>query len=108
MIPERIKREGLPAPMPFTPFHLGPAVMLKAAVPAEFSAAAFVGTQVAVDSEFLCHLLRRQSCLRGVLPSAVCAADPQMYDEEFLAATIFGVGGFGDLRAPSSHLDLKS
>ena len=46
--------------MPFTPFHLGPGLLLKAAAPNRISFTAFAATQVAVDCEPLYNLLRQQ------------------------------------------------
>jgi hypothetical protein len=60
--------------MPFTPYHFGPAVICKAAIPAKLSATEFIGTQIAVDCETLWHLLRNQSPLHGVLHTGVCAS----------------------------------
>ncbi len=37
--------------MPFTPFHLGPGLLIKAAAPTRFSFAAYTATQVAIDLE---------------------------------------------------------
>ena len=44
--------------MPFTPFHLGPGALLKAAAPERVSLAAFAAAQVAIDVEPLVYLLR--------------------------------------------------
>lgn len=43
--------------MPLTPFHLGPAFVLKAAIPSRFSLLAFVFTQVLMDFEPLYYML---------------------------------------------------
>ena len=43
--------------MPFTPFHFGPGVALKAAAPRHFSFTLFVFTNVAIDVEPLVYLL---------------------------------------------------
>lgn len=44
--------------MPFTPFHFGPGLLIKGAVPRRFSVAAFVATNVCIDVETAFHLLR--------------------------------------------------
>jgi len=43
--------------MPFTPYHCGPGMAVKAAVPRHFSICVFVLTQVAIDLERLWQLL---------------------------------------------------
>lgn len=48
--------------MPYTPFHLGPGLLLKAAAPRQFSFVAFAATQVAIDLESWYYLTR------GVVP----------------------------------------
>jgi hypothetical protein len=45
--------------MPFTPFHLGPALLLKAAAPRHVSFTAFAASQVAIDLESLYYLMQR-------------------------------------------------
>ena len=42
--------------MPFTPYHFGPGLLLKAAAPRHFSFLAFSTTQVAIDLESLQYL----------------------------------------------------
>ena len=42
--------------MPFTPFHMGPALVVKAAIPRYFNIPVFAFTQVAIDSEVLVGL----------------------------------------------------
>ncbi len=44
--------------MPFTPFHLGPGMAVKAAAPRQFSIVTFALTQIAFDLEVLWYLLR--------------------------------------------------
>ena len=44
--------------MPFTPFHLGPGLLVKGAVPRHVSLSAFAATQVVVDLEPLTFILR--------------------------------------------------
>jgi hypothetical protein len=46
--------------MPFTPFHFGPGIAIKAALPRYFSFAVFCFTQVAIDCEVACYLIRGQ------------------------------------------------
>src|SRR5262245_64133494 len=46
--------------MPFTPFHLGPALLIKAAARRRFSFWTFAATQVAIDLETLYWLGRRE------------------------------------------------
>ena len=45
--------------MPFTPFHMGPALVVKSAFPRSFSLPIFGITQVAIDSEVLIGFLVR-------------------------------------------------
>lgn len=47
--------------MPFTPFHVGPGLLLKGAGPRAVSLVAFVATQVAVDLEPLWFILRGET-----------------------------------------------
>jgi hypothetical protein len=44
--------------MPFTPFHFGPALLLKSGAPRKFSLSAFVASQVVIDLETLYWLSR--------------------------------------------------
>ena len=44
--------------MPFTPFHFGPGVLLKALGPRWISLTAYVGSQIAIDLESGYHLFR--------------------------------------------------
>lgn len=44
--------------MPFTPFHFGPGLLLKAATPRHVSLTAFVASQVLIDLESLYNILR--------------------------------------------------
>lgn len=46
--------------MPFTPFHMGPGLFVKAALPRHFSITVFGLTQVAIDAEVLRHMLRHE------------------------------------------------
>jgi len=43
--------------MPFTPFHFGPAIAIKAAVPGHFSLSVFIMSQVLMDLEPLYYLV---------------------------------------------------
>lgn len=49
--------------MPFTPLHIGPCMVIKAAVPRHFSVVVFGITQIAVDLEVLWHLARHDYSL---------------------------------------------
>ena len=51
--------------MPFTPFHMGAAVLLKPALGARFSVLVFGVSQVAIDIEPLVRILRGDSILHG-------------------------------------------
>ncbi len=51
--------------MPFTPFHLGPACIFKAAAGDSFSLMVFGFAQVAMDAEPLIRLLRGDATLHG-------------------------------------------
>ncbi|SMF95812.1 hypothetical protein SAMN02949497_3187 [Methylomagnum ishizawai] len=51
--------------MPFTPFHLGPGLALKAVGGRHFSLTLFGAAQVAMDVEPLFHLLRGDAILHG-------------------------------------------
>jgi len=46
--------------MPFTPFHFGPGLLVKAALPKRLSFTSFALTQVAIDVETLYHLARAE------------------------------------------------
>ena len=49
--------------MPFTPFHFGPGVAIKAVIPAHFSLSVFCFAQVVVDAEVLVHMSRGETRL---------------------------------------------
>jgi hypothetical protein len=51
--------------MPFTPLHFGPGLIVKAAVPGQFSLTAYTLANIAVDLEPLCHIVRRDYPLHG-------------------------------------------
>jgi Domain of unknown function (DUF4184) len=46
--------------VPFTPFHLGPGLLVKAFAPRYVSFTAFAATQVVIDVETLYHLVRHE------------------------------------------------
>ena len=46
--------------MPFTPLHMGPGMVAKAALPRRFSIVVFGIAQVAIDTEVLWHMARRE------------------------------------------------
>lgn len=46
--------------MPFTPFHLGPGLLVKAVAPTRVSLTSFAATQVVIDVETLYFLLRSE------------------------------------------------
>lgn len=52
--------------MPFTPFHSGPGMALKAAIPRHFSICVFMLTQIVIDFEVLWHLIRWNPSLHGI------------------------------------------
>jgi hypothetical protein len=81
--------------MPFTPFHFGPGLLLKAAAHQRFSFTAYAVTQVVIDCETGYHLLRGEWPVHrvlhtllfgGVVGAAVGAA--------------IGAGARGLIRAP--------
>lgn len=51
--------------MPFTPLHFGPGLIVKAAVPGQFSLTAYTLANIAVDLEPLFHIVRRDFPLHG-------------------------------------------
>jgi membrane-bound metal-dependent hydrolase YbcI (DUF457 family) len=53
--------------MPFTPLHIGPALYVKAALPAHFSLISFVLAQVAIDAEVAWNLATGSFPLHGTL-----------------------------------------
>jgi hypothetical protein len=60
--------------MPFTPFHLGPALLVKSAAPRHFSFSAFAISQVAIDCETLYWRSRHQWHVHRVLHTFVGGA----------------------------------
>ncbi|MFO0983079.1 MAG: DUF4184 family protein [Planctomycetota bacterium] len=57
--------------MPFTPYHFGPGLLLKALLREHFSFAAYTVTQVVIDVETLYHLQRREWPVHRVLHTCV-------------------------------------
>jgi hypothetical protein len=51
--------------MPFTPFHMGPGMVVKAAAPRHFSIVVFGLTQIAIDLEVLRHLARHDHAVHA-------------------------------------------
>jgi len=47
--------------MPFTPFHFGPALLLKSAAPRRVSVASYAAANIVIDVETLYHLLRHDT-----------------------------------------------
>ena len=60
--------------MPFTPFHLGPGLAVKAAIGKRFSLLCFAAAQVLIDVEPLVGLLRGAAVLHGHSHSYVGAS----------------------------------
>jgi membrane-bound metal-dependent hydrolase YbcI (DUF457 family) len=63
--------------MPFTPFHLGPGIAIKAAAPRHVSLGMFAGAQVAMDLEPAIGMLSGAATLHGIthtLPGALVVA----------------------------------
>ena len=59
--------------MPFTPFHFGPATLLKALVPRQFSLAVFCFAQIVTDVEVLVHMAAKDGVLHQHLHTYVGA-----------------------------------
>jgi hypothetical protein len=57
--------------VPFTPFHLGPGLFVKAVAPRYFSFTAFAASQVVIDLETLYHLVRHEWPLHRVMHTVV-------------------------------------
>lgn len=53
--------------MPFTPFHMGPAIVIKAAAGERFSLAVFGVAQIAIDIEPLIRLIRNDDITHGFM-----------------------------------------
>lgn len=68
--------------MPITPFHLGPGLLIKAAVPRHFSFSAFTAVQVIIDTEVIINMARGHhpfhefvhTWIGSLLIGACCAA----------------------------------
>lgn len=60
--------------MPFTPFHLGPGLLLKGVAPRHLSWTAFAAAQVVIDCETLYHIVNRNYPLHRELHTFVGAA----------------------------------
>lgn len=59
--------------MPFTPFHLGPGLLIKGLIPDRFSISMYALANAAMDVEPLFHLLRGDAQLHGVTHTFVGA-----------------------------------
>jgi membrane-bound metal-dependent hydrolase YbcI (DUF457 family) len=59
--------------VPFTPFHFGPGLLVKAASPRRISALAFAAANVAVDSEVAFNLLRGHHPRHGIVHTILVA-----------------------------------
>jgi membrane-bound metal-dependent hydrolase YbcI (DUF457 family) len=59
--------------MPFTPFHLGPGILLKAAGGKRFSFMVFGGSQVLMDVEPLIRMIRHEPIIHGASHSILGA-----------------------------------
>jgi len=74
--------------MPFTPFHFGPGLLIKAALPNHFSLSTFALANVAMDVEPLYHLLRGDTQLHGashtVFGAVVIAAGEAVFGRIFI------------------------
>lgn len=75
--------------MPFTPLHMGPGMVVKAAMPRHFSIIVFGATQIAIDIEVLRYLMRGDYPLHG-------------FWHTYLGATIVAIG-FGVIGKPISQ-----
>jgi hypothetical protein len=60
--------------VPFTPFHMGPALIVKAALGGSFSLTVFGFAQVAMDIQPLVHLLRGEGIVHGISHTYLGAA----------------------------------
>lgn len=57
--------------MPYTPFHFGPGLLLKAAAPRRFSLVSFATTQVGIDLESWYYLTRGDAHVHRILHTFV-------------------------------------
>lgn len=90
-------------PVPITPFHFGPGLLLKAVAPRRVSFTAFAAANVAIDVESVVNLLAGRMPVHALLhtvPAAFAVG---------LAAGL-GVAGIGRLmrRRPASEVGLRS
>lgn len=58
---------GVSGEMPITPFHIGPGLLIKAAIPRHFSLIAFAIVQVAIDMEVIVNVARGHDPLHEFL-----------------------------------------
>lgn len=89
--------------MPFTPLHLGPAAVLKAALGRHFSFMVFGGTQVLMDIEPLVRIVRGDGVLHG--PTHTYAGATAI---AVLACAIGRPISHGALRVWNAQLDERS
>jgi hypothetical protein len=59
--------------MPFTPYHFGPGLLVKAALRDRFSFAAYALAEVVIDTEVLINIIQRRRPLHGKLHTLVGA-----------------------------------
>jgi hypothetical protein len=59
--------------MPFTPFHFGPGLLVKATIPNHFSLSVFALANVAMDIEPLYRMLHHDAQLHGVTHTLIGA-----------------------------------
>ncbi len=67
-------RDRCAAPVPFTPYHFGPGLLVKAAAPRAFSLTAFVAANVAIDVETGLNMLAGRTPLHATLHTFPAAA----------------------------------
>ena len=72
--------------MPFTPFHFGPGLLLKAVAPARFSFSSYAAAQVVIDLESGYYLLTQQSPVHRALHTFLAGG--------LAGATVGVVGGW--------------
>jgi hypothetical protein len=81
--------------MPFTPFHLGPGLLVKSVVPRWFSFSAFAASQVVIDIESLYWLRRGEWPVHRVLHTFVSGA---LVGVAVAAGVVVVGGSFADRR----------
>jgi hypothetical protein len=92
--------------MPFTPFHFGPGLLVKAIAPRAFSLATFVATQVVIDLESVYHLVRQNWPVHRQLHSLFGATIVGL--AVGLAAWVAGAALRGRFRAaPPAHAEVS-